>query len=111
MPKIKMRRSFTPDWPPHMAGKGMALVSDCLCRLLLLQCRIALFRMVSDMHREPHSEGDQGNQSVPCQRSAGYRFNRGEAAKEFYGCISIDQPAWSQIIQNGQALWSAVLIF
>jgi Pentapeptide repeats (9 copies) len=37
--------------------------------------------------------------------------NRSDAAKEFYGCISIDQPAWSQIIQNGQALWSAVLIF
>jgi hypothetical protein len=37
--------------------------------------------------------------------------NRSDAAKEFYGCISIDRPAWSQIIQNGQALWSAVLIF
>jgi hypothetical protein len=32
-------------------------------------------------------------------------------AAKFYKCLALDEPAWSPILQIGQTLWSAALIF
>jgi len=41
----------------------------------------------------------------------GIGSSRAEESKLFYACIPLPTPAWSSIIQMGQTLWSAVLIF
>ena len=38
--------------------------------------------------------------------------SRGEVAADFYKCLALPHvPAWSPLLQIGQTLWSAVLLF